>query len=305
MSVSYCSSTNSRFDVRNHYKFILALSVFIGSVFTTQGPVRAIDCGEYTQSPSSQSPSSFTILDTDIGTEAYQRLLPYSSGGHRALGMAIAAKFNYFDNCEYIGIGIGDGSGGNGYRPNYTIWMWRDGVDVAIARSAIYELVGASPNPIVTNGDCNISCDGTFGRQFDGSISTTSTSSTTTTTTTTTTIENSSHYGSPNPETPMSDIAETSAETSNATTTTTTTTVVNVINAAIPLDSNASILQITKIKFKNCSEVNKIYPWGVAKTLAATKKQKRSSFGVSFISASLYRSLSRMDKNKDLIACER
>ena len=100
-------------------------------------------------------------------------------------------------------------------------------------------------------------------------------------------------------------IAETSAETSNATTTTTTTTVVNVINAAIPLDSNASILQITKIKFKNCSEVNKIYPWGVAKTLAATKKRKRSSFGVSFISASLYRSLSRMDKNKDLIACER
>ena len=155
--------------MRSHYKFILALSVFTCSVFTAQGPVRAIDCGEYTQSPSSQSPSSFTILDTDIGTEAYQRLLPYSSGGHRALGMAIAAKFNYFDNCEYIGIGIGDGSGGNGYRPNYTIWMWRDGVDVAIARSAIYELVGASPNPIVTNGDCNISCDGTFGRQFDGS----------------------------------------------------------------------------------------------------------------------------------------
>jgi hypothetical protein len=244
--------------------------------------------------------------------------------------MAIAAKFNYFDNCEYVGIGIGDGSGGNGYRPNFTIWMWKDGVNVDIARAAIYELVGASAAPIVTNGDCNISCDGTFGRQFDGSISTTSTSSTTTTTTT---VPNNSNSGSPTPEAPISN--ENGAETSNVTTTTTTTipnnsnsgsptpeapisnengaetsnvtttTIVNVLNAAIPFNSTIVAPQVTKTTYKNCGEVNRVYPWGVAKTLAAAKKQKQHSVKPSFISASLYKSLSKMDKNKDLTACEK
>jgi hypothetical protein len=210
--------------------------------------------------------------------------------------MAIAAKFNYFDNCEYVGIGIGDGSGGNGYRPNFTIWMWKDGVNVDIARSAIYELVGASAAPTVTNGDCNISCDGTFGRQFDGSISTTSTSSTTTTTTT---VPNNSNSGSPTPEAPISN--ENGAETSNVTTTT----IVNVLNAAIPFNSTIVAPQVTKRTYKNCGEVNRVYPWGVAKTLAAAKKQKQHSVKPSFISASLYKSLSKMDKNKDLTACEK
>ena len=287
--------------MKNTYKFVVAFSIFACSMLPSQGSVNAISCGEYTQSPSSNSPSSITILDTDIGTEAYQRLLPFSSGGHKALGMAIAAKFNYFDNCEYVGIGIGDGSGGNGYRPNYTLWMWRDGVDVNIARAAIYELVGASANPIVTNGDCNISCDGTFGRQFDGSISTTSTSSTTTTTTTTVPI--SSNTDSPTPDAPVQsgDGAKTSQGTSNVTTTT----VINVLNAAIPFDSAFVSPQITKLTFKNCGEVNKVYPWGVAKTLAAAKKQKQYSVKPSYVSASLYKSLSKMDKNKDLIACEK
>ena len=284
--------------MKSTYKVVVALSVFTCSILTSQGPVHAISCGEYAQSPSSNSPSSITILDTDIGTEAYQRLLPFSSGGHKSLGMAIAAKFNYFNNCEYVGIGIGDGSGGNGYRPNYTLWMWRDGVDVNIARAAIYELVGASTDPIVTNGDCNISCDGTFGRQFDGSISTTSTSSTTTTTTT---IAISSENGSPTPETPKTNRAKTTTGNSNATTTT----IVNVLNAAVPFNSTIVAPQINKITFKNCGEVNKVYPWGVAKNLAAAKKQKQYSVKHSYVSASLYKSLSKMDKNKDLTAGEK
>jgi len=280
-------------------RVFLLLIIVTCSILTGSGSVHAISCGEYTQSPSSNSPSSITILDTDIGTDAYLRLVTYSNGGHSALGMAIAAKFNYFDNCEYVGIGIGDGSGGNGYRPNFTLWMWRDGVDVDIARAAIYELVGASANPIVTNGDCNISCDGTFGRQFDGSISTTSTSSTTTTTTTTVPI--SSNSGSPTPETPKTNSAKTTTGTSNVTTTT----IVNVLNAAVPFNSTIVTPQITKMVFRNCGEVNRVYPWGVAKTLAAAKKQKQYSVKPSYVSASLYKSLSKMDKNKDLTACER
>ena len=292
--------TMARFDMKKSYKFVLALSVVTCSMLPSQGPAHAISCGDYTQSPSSSNPSSITILDTDIGTEAYLRLIPYSSGGHRALGMAIAAKFNYFDNCEYVGIGIGDGSGGNGYRPNYTLWMWRDGVNVDIARAAIYELVGASTDPVVTNGDCNISCDGTVGRQFDGSISTTSTSSTTTTTTTTIPISSNNDSSTPDAPIQSKDGAKTSQGTSNATTET----VINVLNAAISFDSAIFSPQISKVKFKNCNEVNRVYPWGVAKTLAAAKKQKQYKVNSSYISASLYKSLSKMDHNKDLTACE-
>ena len=267
----------------------------------SQGSVHAISCGEYTQSPSSNSPSSITILDTDIGTDAYLRLVTYSNGGHAALGMAIAAKFNYFDNCEYVGIGIGDGSGGNGYRPNYTLWMWRDGVDVDIARAAIYELVGASANPIVTNGDCNISCDGTFGRQFDGSFA--PTTSSTTITTTTTTIPVPTNNGSPTSAAQIQ--SGNDVETAMGTSNETSTTIVNVINAAIPFTSTIVTPQFTKMMYGNCGEVNRVYPWGVAKTLAAAKKHKQYSVKPSYISASLYRSLSKTDKNKDLTVCEK
>ena len=279
-------------------RVFLLLTIVSCGIVTGSGSVHAISCSEYTQSPSSNNPSSITILDTDIGTDAYLRLVTYSNGGHAALGMAIAAKFNYFDNCEYVGIGIGDGSGGNGYRPNFTLWMWRDGVDVDIARAAIYELVGASSNPTVTNGDCNISCDGTFGRQFDGSFAPTTSS---TTTTTTTTVPISSNSGSPTPETPKTNSAKTTTGTSNVTTTT----IVNVLNAAVPFNSTIVTPQITKMVFRNCGEVNRVYPWGVAKTLAAAKKQKQHSVKPSYISASLYRSLSKMDKNKDLTVCEK
>ena len=292
--------TMARFDMKKSYKFVLALSVVTCSMLTSQGPVHAISCGDYTQSPSSSNPSSITILDTDIGTEAYLRLIPYSSGGHRALGMAIAAKFNYFDNCEYVGIGIGDGSGGNGYRPNYTLWMWRDGVNVDIARAAIYELVGASADPVVTNGDCNISCDGTVGRQFDGSISTTSTSSTTTSTTTTLPATSNSE---PSSQQLQSSGGSQSSASDNPTSTTTT--IVSVVNAALPYNTALISTQVKPSTFKNCSQVNVIYPWGVAKTLAAAKKQKNYPVNNPYVSKSLYMQLVKMDRDKDLTVCEK
>jgi hypothetical protein len=277
-------------------QFALSIAVLICAQVPAQSPVHAIDCAEFTQSVSSETPSSFTILDTDIGTEAYQRLLPYSSGGHRALGMAIAAKFNYFDNCEYVGIGIGDGSGGNGYRPNYTIWMWRDGVDATIARAAIYELVGASANPVVTNGDCNISCDGTFGRQFDGSFETT-------TTTTTTTIPQLVSTDSSAPQSQES-VQVTNGQ-SPIPTSITTTTIAVVANAALMNSTEAIATQAKRVSFKNCSEVNAIYPWGVAKSITAAKKQKNYPVNNPYVSKSLYLKLIKMDRDKDLTVCEK
>ena len=280
--------------MKRTYQFVLALVVFSCAQLPVRGNANATSCGEYTQSPSSQSPYSFTILDTDIGTEAYQRLLPYSSGGHRALGMAIAAKFNYFDNCEYIGIGIGDGSGGNGYRPNYTIWMWRDGVDVAIARAAIYELVGASPNPIVTNGDCNISCDGTFGREFDGSFETT---------TTTTTMPRPVVIESDEPQSQES--GQVTNEQAPISTNSTTTTIAVVENSSLAFSTGITAPQFIGVTLKNCSEVNAIYPWGVAKSVTAAKKQKNYPVNNPYVSKSLYQKLVKMDRDKDVTVCEK
>jgi len=149
---------------------------------------QASECGEPTLAPSSPEPTLLTIIDTEVGTEAFERLVTYSNGGHSALGKAIAQAHQWFGVCEYVGVGIGSGSGGNGYRPNFMLALWRDGIDITLARSAVYQLVGASSNPIVTNGDCAIACDGTIDGVAPTTTTTLAPTTTTIATTTTTTV---------------------------------------------------------------------------------------------------------------------
>jgi hypothetical protein len=188
--------------------------------------------------------------------------------------------------------------------------MWRNGVDVDIARAAIYELVGASANPVVTNGDCNISCDGTFGRQFDGTYVTTTTSPTTTTTTTTTstTIPESSSDNLQSTQLPIANENENGSEVNSSSGTvveTTTTTISYVVGAAMPYSTAFSSAQTNQKTLSNCAEVNKQYPWGVAKTVSAAKKQKNYRLNNPYVSRSLYTTLIKMDRDKDLTACEK
>ena len=68
---------------------------------------------------------------------------------------------------------------------------------------------------------------------------------------------------------------------------------------------NDFVLQSHAQSFKNCTEVNKVYPWGVSKTLAAAKKQKNYPVNNPLISASIYASITKMDRDKDLTACEK
>jgi hypothetical protein len=166
--------------MRYYKKIIVSIPLLFIGIFSVVPTVSANGCNEYTQAPSSHSPQLLTIIDTEVGTDAYQRLVTYSSGGHKTIGMAIAGSYDYFGQCQFVGIGIMDGSGGNGHRPNYTLAIWHEGVDLTTARSVIFMLIGASATPVVTNGDCNISCDGTTGRQFDGTIVNESTTTTTT-----------------------------------------------------------------------------------------------------------------------------
>ena len=56
--------------------------------------------------------------------------------------------------------------------------------------------------------------------------------------------------------------------------------------------------------FKNCSEVRKTYPMGVARSLTAAKKQKNYPVNNPFVSAPIYNSIAKMDRDKDGTACE-
>jgi hypothetical protein len=56
--------------------------------------------------------------------------------------------------------------------------------------------------------------------------------------------------------------------------------------------------------FKNCTEVRKVYPMGVAKSLVAAKKQKNYPVNNPLVSATIYKTIQKMDRDKDGTACE-
>lgn len=53
--------------------------------------------------------------------------------------------------------------------------------------------------------------------------------------------------------------------------------------------------------FKNCTQLNKVYPSGVAKSAAAAKKQKKAPK----VSAAVYSANLKMDRDKDGTVCEK
>lgn len=107
-----------------------------------------------------QEPQLLYFYDTELGTESYELLITYSNGGHSTIGQALK---DAGVATVAPGIGFGVGSGGNGYRPNVAIYIWTDEtLDLNAARAAIKSFVNVPSNPETTNGDCAISCDGTY-----------------------------------------------------------------------------------------------------------------------------------------------
>jgi hypothetical protein len=152
-------------------KSILASSIFIISSFFST----AVYAEEATPA---QEPQVLYFYDTELGTESYELLITYSNGGHSTIGQALkdagVAE-------EAPGIGFGVGSGGNGYRPNIAIYIWTNQtLDLTAARSAIKSFVNVPINPETTNGDCAISCDGTYQEEEPVESTTTTVVSTTT-----------------------------------------------------------------------------------------------------------------------------
>ena len=168
-------------------------------------------------SPTEAAPSGpvrVYIIDTEVGTQAFERLEAYSNGGHSTLGRAVSQAQNWLGNCTYAGVGIGVGSGGNGFRPNITLWFYSNRLDATQARATVMSLIGAAAVPVVTNGDCAISCDGSFNRTNE-TTTTTIAPTTTTAVTTTTTIpivaQPSAAAVAPTPTTTTTTIAVVSA----------------------------------------------------------------------------------------------
>lgn len=57
-------------------------------------------------------------------------------------------------------------------------------------------------------------------------------------------------------------------------------------------------------KYRNCTELNKVYPGGVAKAANVKNKGGKTKFK-PFVSQKLYMVNSKSDRDKDLIACEK
>lgn len=73
----------------------------------------------------------------------------------------------------------------------------------------------------------------------------------------------------------------------------------------ILMTSTSYAVPVIAESFKNCTAVNKTYPWGVSRSLDAAKKQKNYPVNNPFVSSKLYESLKKMDRDKDGTACEK
>jgi hypothetical protein len=135
--------------MKNKIKLSLVTSiVFISSLFF---PVIV--------SAETNEPQTVYIYDTELGTESYEALIEYGNGKHALIGQMLK---DTGVASTVPGIGFGIGSGGNGYRPNVMIVIWTDEtIDLDSARAAIKSFVNVPSNPVTTNGDCAIACDGT------------------------------------------------------------------------------------------------------------------------------------------------
>lgn len=132
--------------------------VSVASVLLALVPAGSADA--LTEPPMSSEPVLITVTDIDLGAEAFDRLVEFGNGGHSQLGAIVAEAHGYFGGNETVGVGLGIGSGGLGYRPNVTIALWRTDIDPAAALAAIKAAIGVPANPTTNKGDCFSSCDG-------------------------------------------------------------------------------------------------------------------------------------------------
>jgi len=75
--------------------------------------------------------------------------------------------------------------------------------------------------------------------------------------------------------------------------------------ASLLLAGAVPVHAASKVKtYKNCAELNKDYPGGVAQSSKAKNKGGKTKYK-PYVSKALYDANKKSDRDKDLIACER
>ena len=198
-----------------------------------------------------QEPILIQISDTDIGTEAFEQLISHGNGGHATIGAILGNAQNMLSN---PGIGFSIGSGGNGDRPSIIIAVWTDQpFNVSAGLDTIKSHFNVPINPITTNGDCAIACDGTTQVEEEKVVTTTTTIAPSTTIAPTTTlpevvaptqVSQSPQTTQPEPaqSQPQPVVNNTEPYTSPTTTTTTLVETVNVSSAYASFDLTEKLI---------------------------------------------------------------
>lgn len=140
-----------------------ALSVLGITTLTPQvSHASACDATSAVRTSSASQPTALSITGANVQRSSMDNLWNLVSGTDdtkfRVLGTAIGAANNWMGNCSYPGIGLGVGSGFDYLTRNVTIWLWQDGVNLDLAREAVYELIGenvgsatiAAPDKVLT-----------------------------------------------------------------------------------------------------------------------------------------------------------
>lgn len=68
--------------------------------------------------------------------------------------------------------------------------------------------------------------------------------------------------------------------------------------------NDSAAAQEKVITYKNCTELNKVYKGGVARSSSAKNKGGKTKYK-PYVSQALYDANKKSDRDKDLIACER
>jgi len=120
------------------------VGVITSPVSTAQAS--ACDASSAVKNSSAGAPISLTITGSQISRSAMNTLWSLTTSDDpqkfETLGHAIGAAHDWMENCTYPGLGLGNGSGYDEDSKNVTLWMWQDGVNLDLAREAVYRLIG-------------------------------------------------------------------------------------------------------------------------------------------------------------------
>lgn len=134
---------------------VLLATVMAGVVAVPASSAHATTCDNSSAeiNSSASAPISLTITGRQISRAAMNTLWSLTTSDDaqkfRILGHAIGAAHDWMGNCTYPGLGLGNGSGYDEDSKNVTLWMWQDGVNLDLAREAVYQLIGETESTAI------------------------------------------------------------------------------------------------------------------------------------------------------------